>query len=194
MAEGEVITLNISLFPVGSLTVSGKVISAADNLPVAGATVRLFGQQTETSTLTDLDGYFVFNGVDPGIYSVFASADDQGVASLESQLFTDNQDLTLTMFQQYHKSPEKSICGIACDINFAKNPFTDFTEISYTGATPGTRLSVIDMNGKEVARYELSESDGSVRIGDQLPAGLYFVRIPGPDSASSIITKLVKTR
>ncbi|MFM8371508.1 MAG: T9SS type A sorting domain-containing protein, partial [Bacteroidota bacterium] len=89
---------------------------------------------------------------------------------------------------------EKSICGIACDINFAKNPFTDFTEISYTGATPGTRLSVIDMNGKEVARYELSESDGSVRIGDQLPAGLYFVRIPGPDSASSTITKLVKTR
>ncbi|MFM8489134.1 MAG: carboxypeptidase regulatory-like domain-containing protein, partial [Bacteroidota bacterium] len=78
MAEGEVITLNISLFPVGSLTVSGKVISASDNLPVAGATVRLFGQQTETSTLTDLDGYFVFNGVDPGIYSVFASADDQG--------------------------------------------------------------------------------------------------------------------
>jgi hypothetical protein len=115
------------------------------------------------------------------------------MASVESQLFTDNQDLTLMMFQQYHKSPEKSICGIACDINFAKNPFTDFTEISYSGAAPGTRLSVIDMNGKEVARYELLESDGSVRIGEQLPVGMYFVRIPGVDAGSSVTTKIIKT-
>ena len=193
MAEGEVITLNIALFPVGSLTVSGKVISAADNLPVAGATVRLFGQQTESSTQTDLDGYFVFNGVDPGIYSVFASADDQGVASLESQLFTDNQDLTLMMFQQYHKSPEKGLCEIECDISFAKNPFTDFTEIRYSGVSRGTLLSVVNMNGMEVARYELQDTEGSVRIGEQLPAGMYFVRVPGMDSSSSVLTKIVKT-
>jgi hypothetical protein len=193
MTEGEVITLNIALFPVGNLTVSGKVINASDNLPVAGAAVRLFGQQTESSTLTDLDGYFVFNGVDPGIYSVFASADDQGVASLESQLFTDNQDLTLMMFQQYHKSPEKSICGSVCNISFAKNPFTDFTEVGYSGAARGAILSVMDMNGVEVARYELAEQDGTVRMGDQLPAGVYFVRIPGNDINSSTITKLVKT-
>ncbi len=193
MTEGEVITLNIALFPVGNLTVSGKVINASDNLPVAGAAVRLFGQQTESSTLTDLDGYFVFNGVDPGVYSVFASADDQGVASLESQLFTDNQDLTLMMFQQYHKSPEKSICGSVCNISFAKNPFTDFTEVGYSGAARGAILSVMDMNGVEVARYELAEQDGTVRMGDQLPAGVYFVRIPGNDINSSTITKLVKT-
>ncbi len=194
MTEGEVIVLNVSLFPVGNLNVRGVVISDSDNLPVAGATVRLFGQQSESTTLTDTDGHFVFNGVDPGMYSLFASADDQGVASAESQLFTEDQDLILKLFQQYHKSPEKSLCGVACDISFAKNPFTDFTEISYTGAAPGTRLSVIDMSGNEVAGYELSESGGSARIGEQLPAGLYFVRIPAPDSGAPVIVKLVKTR
>jgi hypothetical protein len=49
------------------------------------------------------------------------------------------------------------------------------------------------MNGLEVARYELAEQDGTVRMGDQLPAGVYFVRIPGNDINSSTITKLVKT-
>lgn len=194
MTEGEVIVLNVSLFPVGNLNVRGVVISDSDNLPVAGATVRLFGQQSESTTLTDTDGHFVFNGVDPGIYSLFASADDQGVASAESQLFTEDQDLILKLFQQYHKSPEKSLCGVACDISFAKNPFTDFTEISYTGAVPGTRLLMIDMSGNEVAEYELPESGGSARIGEQLPAGLYFVRIPAPESGAPVIVKLVKTR
>ncbi|MCB9357376.1 MAG: VCBS repeat-containing protein [Calditrichaeota bacterium] len=67
------------------------------------------------------------------------------------------------------------------------NPFNSSTTIQYRLKTlGGSRLEVVDIQGREVWRTELSDKAGRVQFdGTQLGSGVYFVRIAGADSGSS---------
>lgn len=52
---------------------SGQVVDAANQEPVAGAQITLHGEGKETST--DEDGAFSFEALEPGTYTLTASAE-----------------------------------------------------------------------------------------------------------------------
>jgi hypothetical protein len=82
------------------------------------------------------------------------------------------------------------------------NPFSDFTRLSFTTASRGSvRLAVHDAGGRRVtslvdgvlgAGEHIVTWDGTDAAGEQLPAGVYMVRLATEDGTSGL--RLVLTR
>ncbi|OUW62648.1 MAG: hypothetical protein CBD58_01515 [bacterium TMED198] len=61
--------LNLSL--LFSIQITGKVLDSGSNIPLIGANVYI--ENTEFGAATDIDGYFVIDGVEPGEYKIIVS-------------------------------------------------------------------------------------------------------------------------
>jgi flagellar hook assembly protein FlgD len=78
-------------------------------------------------------------------------------------------------------------------LSAAPNPFTRGVELTLGGAGSFDRLEVLDLAGRRVRSFSVQGSstilwDGHDDQGEEMPAGVYLVRIHG---ASNTITRRV---
>lgn len=191
--EGEVINLNVALFQLGDVSITGTVYSQADNLPVQGATVWLYGQQTLRSTLTNIDGQFNFTAVGPGYYDLIAEAPGLGTANVNGKLITDNIDLSFYLSGTYHR-PIPGTQGLAANQPFSalENPFANTTTLQYRDVPAGAVFSVVNSHGQLVQQTTIQDSTGQIAVGSALAPGVYFARLENAGASIQVI-KLVKT-
>ncbi len=178
-AEGEVVVLNVALFPNGSITISGFVTGETNGNPVQGATVWLYGASTSSSTMTDADGYYIFSGVKPGVYDIIASASGVGVGVVSGKSIIGASDIDIVLLQLYRRDavlPNGQKKSNPAKM-FAENPFSESATISFDNLESGSTITVLNTAGKILETIQLNDRSGQLQIGQNLPSGLYFLHL-----------------
>ncbi len=172
LENGKLTLLDVELFPPGSLSVSGQVIRTPDLVPVEGASVYLFGRDSEFSATTDANGQFSISGVAPGSYDVAAGAADVGNVMRHEQKLVTDTILTLSIFKEYKRGKGDNF------LNVRENPFRDRAILEFEiPETSGYTLSVLNLSGQVFEKINLEEKIGSLELGGALEGGIYFARL-----------------
>jgi choice-of-anchor B domain-containing protein len=188
LENGKVTLLDVELFPTGSLTVSGQVVRTPDLTPVEGASVYLFGRDSEYSASTDANGAFSISGVSPGTYDVTAGAADVGVVMHHQQKLVTDTTLTLQIFKEYRREKDDNF------LNVRENPFRDRAFLNYElPNASGYSLIVLNALGQVFEKINLEEKIGMVELGGTLEAGIYFVHLEQNGEVVQTV-KLLKIR
>ena len=171
--HGELIVLNVALFPNGLLDLTGTVIKHSDGQPVDNATVWLYGASTPSSTTTDAMGVFNFNNIKSGVYNITAGAPGLGMGMLSGQTIVGNTDVTIELFTTHRKDAAQTYNGT--DLwSIAQNPFTTETTLHYRFEETGATITFLNNLGQSVQTHKLTDSEGLIRFGTGLPSGIYF--------------------
>ncbi len=178
-AEGEVVTLNAALYPIGNFTVSGTVLRQSDNQPVEGATVWLYGSLNSSSRTTDVDGLFDFSGVKPGEYNLVANAPGIGLGILNGVTIVSNTNYTILLSEIFKRDV---LPGARAKLNLnsfmsAANPFVGATTLQYDLPEPGATLTMLNSIGQLMEVVTLHEKTGQLTIGQNFPKGIYLVQL-----------------
>ena len=195
MQHGELVFLEVALFPVGSLNVQGTVIHHNDGLPVAGATVWLYGDQTTASTVTDVAGTFEFDNIIAGKYDLAATSPDLSVGQLVNQMLVRDTSLEVVIYSTFRRPTLPGNSGswssTKAALQIGENPFTHTSRVRYHLNNPTGSLAVVDAVGKTVQMIALSDTDGDLELGAEFPSGLYFV-VLRQDNEVVEIKKIIK--
>jgi choice-of-anchor B domain-containing protein len=176
LKEGDVTIVNAALFPNGTFSITGTALRQSDNQPVDGATIWLYGAISTNSTTTDPNGLFSFPSVTPGVYNIVAEAPGLGLAELFGQTIASTQDVTLVLSDVFKRD------------NFAKknkgnflvannNPFSESLALQFSTPEQGAVITVQNSLGQILQTVEPSGNSGAVVVGQNLPAGAYFLRL-----------------
>jgi len=176
--RGEVILLDVPLFPTGLRTVSGTVIKHSDGLPVANASVWLYGAQNYGPVTTDAAGAFNFNNISQGTYDFVASAPGLGLGILAGQTLTANTSVILELFTTHRREAvgERERFNFSNNLlNINQNPFEVETVVNYHLLSEGASLMVFNSLGQKVQSQELPSTEGQLTLGMEFPAGVFFL-------------------
>lgn len=195
MQHGELVFLEVALFPVGSLNVQGTVVHHNDGLPVAGATVWLYGDQTTAFTVTDVAGTFEFDNIIAGKYDLAATSPDLSVGQLVNQMLVRDTSLEVVIYSTFRRPTLPGNSGswssTKAALQIGENPFTHTSRVRYHLNNPTGSLAVVDAVGKTVQMIALSDTDGDLELGAEFPSGLYFV-VLRQDNEVVEIKKIIK--
>jgi choice-of-anchor B domain-containing protein len=188
--HGELIVLDVALFPNGLLDLTGTVIKHSDGQPVDNATVWLYGASTPSSTTTDAMGVFNFNNIKAGVYNITAGAPGLGMGMLSGQTIVGNTDVTIELFATHRKDAAQTAGGMdLCSI--AQNPFTTETTVHYRFEETGATITFLNNLGQSVQTHKLTDAEGQIRFGTGLPSGIYFA-VFEQDGKVLEVKKLIK--
>ena len=188
--RGDVRLLDISLYPAGGFTVSGKVLNGQSNQPVSNTSVVLAGLNDSYSTSTDDNGNFQIDNVPAGLYDVGAYAPGIGKALLLQRKIGENKSYTLRLSPNgklFRQQPDEHL------IVSTPNPFIGQTSLQYTLSEEGYELTVYDIKGRLLFGKRLDDTQGSLNLGQDWPPGVYVVSILNADRTGETL-KLVKTK
>ena len=176
LENGKVTPLDVELFPLGSITVTGQVLRYPELSPVDGASVYLFGRDNWYSAIADMNGQFAISNVLPGSYEVAASAIDVGqVIQYDQKLSTDTV-VEVYIYKEYRRTG-KQIKGDDY-LAIRENPFRDHTVLEYRlPEAGGYSLVIVNAVGQVVENKALEEQTGSIETGSRLDPGVYFARL-----------------
>lgn len=105
--NGQKVVFDVELFPIGNLTVTGKVVSGKSGNPIENAQVSFTGVQNFTAQ-TDAGGNFQIQNVGQGIYDVSASSPTGGsTALIYQQKIMANKDFQISVLPQRVRNPIK---------------------------------------------------------------------------------------
>jgi choice-of-anchor B domain-containing protein len=178
-AEGEVVNINAGLYPNDNLNVYGHVVNAQDDAILDGASVSIFGNPISENTTTDIDGYFSFTGIKPGIYHILASKPGFGIKFIAGVEITADQEFTLKLSSFGHENGGKPGQLNNEDGSFiatGSNPFKDYTTL-LCNAPVESELSIFDGTGRIVEQIELTGASSEINLGHSYSKGLYYARL-----------------
>jgi choice-of-anchor B domain-containing protein len=196
LSEGTVTIVDAALIPI-EFEVSGTVRNRIDNLPVAGATVWLYGVKTFGPAITDAAGQFMIPEVLGGTYDVVGSAPGVGLKQLVGQWIQSDTSFTLLLADKFRRDAVLALRDLETTAVptrlFASNPFSDHTELQYQTEAVGAVLKIYSQSGQIVANQVLPDNSGVVTVGTGLPAGIYHAAISQNGKILQTL-KLVKTQ
>lgn len=195
MQRGEVIFLDVPLFPNGLLNLSGTVTRQQDGLPVEGATVWAYGAQNFSSTLTDAAGAYHLDNLSLGTYDVAASAPGMGLDMLPAQTIVSDTTLNLTLYSTFRREGVRQRDALEKTGNLLTinaNPFQTETVLQYELPQEGAMLELRNALGQTLQTWSLSGSQGQEVLGSHLPAGTYFAVLTSGGHVLEV-KKLIKT-
>ncbi len=176
LENGKVTPLEVELFPVGNLTITGEVLRSPDMAPVDSASVYLFGREQVYSAITDAYGQFSIDGVLPGSYDVTASAVDVGAVMHHEQKLTTDSAMTLLIFKDYRR--DKGSLKHDNYLTVRENPFRERVILEYRlPETNGYTLTVVNELGQVFKTIKLTEKWGSAELGSALEPGIYVASL-----------------
>ena len=148
----------------------------SDNQPVDGATIWLYGALSTNSTTTDPNGLFSFPSVTPGVYNIVAEAPGLGLAELFGQTIASTQDVTLVLSDVFKRDDfaEKNKDNFLVANN---NPFSESLTLQFSTPEQGAVITVQNSLGQMLQSIATSGNSGAVVVGQNLPAGAYFLRL-----------------
>lgn len=97
LQRGEVVTLDVALFPVGNIFIDGQVVRADNGAGVPHAQVMVTGAAQAWPVTTDEVGYFKVPNLSPGVYSITASKILVGHGSVLQEKVSANQSFTIPL-------------------------------------------------------------------------------------------------
>ena len=176
--HGEVIVLDVPLFPNGLAEVSGTVIHHSDGLPVEGATVWLYGNKNFNSTITDVSGVFNFNNVPLGTYDIAASAPGLGLGILGELAIVNDTSVVIELYTIHRREEEsqdrsKNFLQNNC-LKIVQNPFETETILEYKLPKDRGSLLILNSLGQTIQTMELTETNGQISLGAGFSSGVYF--------------------
>jgi choice-of-anchor B domain-containing protein len=176
LKEGDATIVNAALFPNGTFSITGTALRQSDNQPVDGATIWLYGALSTNSTTTDPNGLFSFPSVTPGVYNIVAEAPGLGLAELFGQTIASTQDVTLVLSDVFKRddSAEKNKGNFLVANN---NPFSESLTLQFSTPEQGAVITVQNSLGQMLQSIATSGNSGAVVVGQNLPAGAYFLRL-----------------
>lgn len=190
MQAGEVINLDVLLYPLGTVTVNGIVTNNADASPATDASVWLFGNQQIYTATTDGNGTFTVNDVQPGVYDVAVSATDMSHGILSGIVITTDTSLVLQLYPTYRRKALRERAGTP-ELRWLENPFAGSTQLQYQGLSGQGTLLAVNANGQTIQTLALDGPSGVVQVGENWPAGMYQVFIMENGTLRSV-QRLVK--
>lgn len=193
--RGEVIVLDVPLYPTGQINITGTVLNHQDGLPVENASVWLYGAFNPSPVLTDAAGKFSFENVPPGKYDLAASATDLGFGMLNGQKITASTDLLLELFTTHRRDAvlpwAQSGKPGAAQFELIQKPFENEIQLNYYQLQGNCTLSLYNSVGQLLENKTLSNSEGSIALGLDLPKGVYFVALKQNETVLEV-KRLVK--
>jgi len=197
------ITMFISLIIIsvgyGQHTLNGNILDAEGN-PIQGATVRI--SNIELTTISDLDGVFMFNNLADGLYTVYVSY--VGLTDRKQQInLSKSEYLSVTLQQAENRleeiyistnkldteSPfsytqvdekELNVKNLGQDIPFLLEHTPSMVVTSDAGA--GVGYSGLRIRGSDATRINVTVN--GVPLNDSESHGVFWVNLP--DFASSV--------
>jgi choice-of-anchor B domain-containing protein len=157
--------------------VEGMVTDSATGFALGNVTIRLLG--TDNSAESNLDGSYAFGTVTSGTYDVefshpeYPSLIIEGV-ELENGVLT---ELNVEMSSWFTSIDERYVSD---NVDVYPNPFGETVTVSYQlerTLSSSATLRVFDINGRLVEDVPLENTQSTVSVGNDLPGGIYFVRI-----------------
>ena len=176
--HGEVIVLDVPLYPNGLAEVSGTVIHHSDGLPVEGATVWLYGNKNFNSTITDVSGVFNFNNVPLGTYDIAASAPGLGLGILGELAIVNDTSVVIELYTIHRREEEsqdrsKNFLQNNC-LKIVQNPFETETILEYKLPKDRGSLLILNSLDQTIQTMELTETNGQISLGAGFSSGVYF--------------------
>ncbi|MCB0528310.1 MAG: choice-of-anchor B family protein [Saprospiraceae bacterium] len=176
LENGVVTQLDVELFPEGSMTISGQVVRADNQLPVALASVHLYGVELEYSTATDKEGLFSISGVAPGLYDVAASATNVGQVIRHQQKFIGDSTLLIEIYREYRRKDD--IVRNGDYLKIYQNPFREDTRVLLSVPEgSGYVLTLSDALGRTIETVEVADPRGEYTLGGTAAPGIYFATV-----------------
>lgn len=155
------------------------------------------GGSVMASTTTDMDGYFTIENLEPGDYVIYADMHGYTMALGGVMTFDGsgmNYDVVLCANDTLD---EIDMCNVTTSVKVQENdlslelvPNPANESVRIYGDFNNAAVSIVDLNGKIV--YQTNLISGSIIETNQLPAGIYVVRIKSDEISSN--QKLVINR
>ena len=174
--ENGLYILNIDY--VRAAYLEGVVTIAATGIPVFNAQVKVLG--TGLVTQTAFDGSYEFGTLLSGTYDVEFSKPGYINLVIPDVEMINGEIVTL--------DAELNSLAVGIDdpashtdrLSVYPNPFTSSATLEYDlpeSMDYAARVSVYNLLGEKVSEYGIHGRKGTVRLGRDLPAGIYFVRL-----------------
>ncbi|MBN8679591.1 MAG: choice-of-anchor B family protein [Chitinophagales bacterium] len=190
--RGEVVFLDVALYPNGLVDLSGTVVQHLTGNPVEGATVWLYSGAGSSSATTDANGAFAFSNILRGAYNIAASAPDLSMGILSNQSIVTDSTVTITLYPTFRKEEIGATPHRLLDqLKVLENPFATETTLKFHAATAVSRLEIHNAQGQFVQEIQVEPGIGEVRLGTQWPTGIYMVRLIEGNEVVSV-QKLIK--
>ncbi len=187
LVNGEVLPLDVALYPIGSITVEGQVLEFGTLTVVPGATVCLYGQDQSYCGTSDVDGHFIIENVSPGAYDVAASAVGVGMTMMYRQSLATDDFLTVELYPDHRRGDGPQLDEF--ELVAAPNPFGGSSRLFYHLPANGGNIMVYNALGALVETVRVAEPEGNIELGANWAPGVYFVSI-----GEAVTVKLVKIR
>ncbi len=174
LQRGEVIVLDVPLYPTGILNLGGTVVRHEDGLPVENAMVWLYGALNFGPVTTDAAGAFIFDNIPPGNYDIAASAPGLGLGILPGQSLVSDANVTIELFTTHRRDANAPANLDHNLLSIGQNPFKTETVMSYRGQVEDASITFLNSLGQTVQTTPLAGIEAQVAFGAGFPAGIYF--------------------
>ncbi len=157
--------------------VEGIVTDSTTGSPLQDVTVRIM--DTDFSTETNLNGDYAFGTVVSGTYNIEYAHPEYPKkviedVELDNGVLTNLNVVMSSWFTDIDEVAENT------SITAFPNPFSSAVSVSYQlndQVSPSSSLQVFDVNGRLVEKHQLTDQQATLSIGNNLPDGIYLVRI-----------------
>lgn len=160
----------------------GNVTDSITGFPINNVQIKI--QSTEIMDVTDLSGNFAFGTPTAEVYDIEFSHNSYNTKTIEG-VSLENGVLTYLEVEL-----SSWFTGIGDELETAQitvgpNPFTSSMNLKYhleNKVSSNAVIKIYSMNGVVVEQVIITERDASVTIGEQLKAGVYYVRLVNGNS------------
>lgn len=155
----------------------GMVTDSITGLPINNVQIKI--QSTTITDVTNISGNFAFGTPTAEVYNIEFSHNNYNIKVIEG-VTLENGILTYLEVEL-----SSWFVGIGDELESAQitvgpNPFINSTNLKYhfeNKVSSGAVIQVYSMNGTVVQEFAITEQDASVAIGENLTAGVYYVRL-----------------
>ena len=188
--EGGLFILSVDYVRASFL--EGLVTDSISGDPLFNVNVEIF--DTFLNTQTAFDGTYEFGMTISGTFDVqFSKADYdtkiiEGVEIINGEITQLDVELRMTTITGLS---ENDALG---HFDLYPNPFASTITLEYKQANPfveNLQVQIFNSIGNQVGDFKVNSSEGTIRFGEDLPAGIYFIQISNRND-ESVTKRIVK--
>lgn len=99
---------------------------------------------------------------------------------------------TTPLLPKHTPVPSRGDAGTDCRLSVAPNPFTNTLTLTYDGTSHAARIEFVDMKGRTIETIAGVAAGGEIQLGENLPAGVYLVRVIENESVRQMLVRKVR--
>jgi choice-of-anchor B domain-containing protein len=176
LESGSLILIDELLYPVGNLSIRGKVVNSIDSIGVSGATLHLYGRSFEYTVTSDANGDFIFPNVVAGNYEFAAWGNNYGLSMQNNQVLTKDSIYFVQLYKFYRRGDGikgRNEATETTTFDIAPNPFEDVFSLHII---KNGEISIVNSLGQKVFYKKNAIENEVLTLGKAWKKGIYFVK------------------